>query len=67
MRTHCGASPTAKARFAELDGANRYALLYRLHHAKAPARRNEMIAKFVAMLERGETIHEPRKARPRKA
>lgn len=60
-------SPTAGARYAALDGANRYALLYRLHHAKTPPRREEMIAKFVAMLERGETIHEPRKSRPKKA
>ena len=48
--------------FERLDGANRYALLYRLHHASA-ARRAEMIARFVTMLERGETIHPPRKGR----
>jgi uncharacterized protein YdeI (YjbR/CyaY-like superfamily) len=48
--------------FEDLDGANRYALLYRLHHASA-ARRAAMIARFVAMLERGETIHPPRKRR----
>ena len=48
--------------FEDLDGANRYALLYRLHHASA-SRRATMIADFVAMLARGETFHPPRKRR----
>lgn len=52
--------------FDGLDSANRYALLYRLHHAPAGARRSAMIAKFVAMLERGETFHGPRKRRAAK-
>ncbi|THD44575.1 MAG: hypothetical protein E7774_09870 [Bradyrhizobium sp.] len=55
----------AKA-FEDLDGANRYALLYRLHHVAA-AKRAEMIARFVAMLARGETIHPPRQARKAKS
>ncbi len=50
--------------FDALDSANRYALLYRLHHAPAGARRAAMITRFVAMLERGETFHGPRKRRP---
>ena len=50
--------------FNALDGANRYALLYRLHHAPAGARRAAMITRFVAMLERGETFHGPGKRRP---
>ena len=58
------ANPTAQQSFAELSGDNRYALLYRLHHASAPVKRREMIARFVGMLERGETFHEPR-ANPR--
>jgi uncharacterized protein YdeI (YjbR/CyaY-like superfamily) len=59
------ADKRAATAFERLDGANRYALLYRLHHAPA-ARRAEMIARFVAMLARGETIHPPRKARKAK-
>jgi uncharacterized protein YdeI (YjbR/CyaY-like superfamily) len=58
------ASAKAEAFFASLDGANRYALLYRLHHAK-PALRESRIAEFVAMLERGETFHGAPKAPPR--
>jgi len=50
----------AKAFFLELDGHNRYAVLYRLHNSKTAKSRALNIAKFVAMLERGETIH-PRK------
>lgn len=50
--------------FDALDSANRYALLYRLHHAPAGARRAAMITQFVAMLERGETFHGPRQRRP---
>jgi uncharacterized protein YdeI (YjbR/CyaY-like superfamily) len=59
-----GASAKAAAFFAALDGANRYALLYRLHHAK-PQLRERRIAEFIAMLERGETFHGPAKAPPR--
>jgi uncharacterized protein YdeI (YjbR/CyaY-like superfamily) len=58
------ASAKAEAFFATLDGANRYALFYRLHHAK-PALRERRIAEFVAMLERGETFHGASKAPPR--
>jgi uncharacterized protein YdeI (YjbR/CyaY-like superfamily) len=60
------ASAAAAEVFAALDSANRYALLYRLHHAPAGARRAAMIARFVAMLERGETLHPQRKRRPSK-
>lgn len=49
----------ARSFFAELDAANRYAILYRIHNAK-PEVRAERIASFVSMLSRGETIH-PRK------
>ena len=58
------ANAKAAAFFAVLDGANRYALLYRLHHAK-PQLRERRIAEFVAMLERGETFHGASKAPPR--
>jgi uncharacterized protein YdeI (YjbR/CyaY-like superfamily) len=51
------ASPKAAAFFATLKGANRYALIYRVLDAKRPATRAKRIAGFVAMLERGETLH----------
>ena len=51
------ANPKAAAFFATLTGANRYAVLYRIHDAKRPQTRADRIAKFVAMLERGETLH----------
>jgi len=54
-------SPAAAQFFDGLDAANRYALLYRLHHASAAARAGK-IAGFVAMLARGETFH-PRRSR----
>jgi len=53
------------ARFFEtLDGANRFSILYRVNDAKKPETRMARIAKFVAMLAEGETIHPP-KARKR--
>jgi uncharacterized protein YdeI (YjbR/CyaY-like superfamily) len=51
------ASPAAAAFFATLKGANRYAILYRIGEAKKPETRAARIVKFVAMLERGETVH----------
>ncbi len=51
------ASPKAAAFFATLKGANRYAILYRIGEAKKPETRAARIAKFVGMLERGETLH----------
>jgi uncharacterized protein YdeI (YjbR/CyaY-like superfamily) len=50
----------AGALFAELDAANRYAILYRVQTAKRPETRAARIAALVAMLARGETVH-PRK------
>jgi uncharacterized protein YdeI (YjbR/CyaY-like superfamily) len=54
------AAPRAAAFFATIDGANRYAILYRVQTAKRPETRKERIAKLVAMLARHETIHPPR-------
>jgi uncharacterized protein YdeI (YjbR/CyaY-like superfamily) len=51
------ASPKAAAFFATLTGANRYGILYRIGAAKTPEARARKITQFVAMLERGETIH----------
>ncbi|NBD09566.1 MULTISPECIES: YdeI family protein [Corallococcus] len=51
------ANPQAKAFFATLKSANRYAILYQLHDAKKPETRTRRLEKFVAMLEAGETLH----------
>ena len=58
--------PEAKRQFAQLDSANRYAILYRLHEARNPEKRAAKVATFVAMLARGETLH-PRKGEKRRA
>ena len=57
-------SKNARARkfFEDLDGANRYAILYRVQTAKRPETRAERIERFVAMCSRHETIHPPRRA-----
>ena len=62
------ASRAAKAAFEALDGANRYAILFRVQTALRPATRAARIERFVAMLEAGETLHPRPKgpARPRR-
>jgi uncharacterized protein YdeI (YjbR/CyaY-like superfamily) len=50
-------NPRAARFFATLTGANRYAILYRIGSAKRSETRARKIAEYVAMLERGETIH----------
>jgi len=47
----------ARAFFATLSGANRYAILYRIADAKRPQTRAQRIGKYVAMLAAHETIH----------
>jgi len=54
------ANAAAKAFFATLKGANRYAVLYRIQDAKTPATRQARIEKFVAMSARGEVVHPPK-------
>ncbi|MCA5892828.1 YdeI/OmpD-associated family protein [Isoptericola sp. NEAU-Y5] len=56
-----GENPVAQEAFAALSSQNRYAILYRLATAKKPETRTRNIAKYVAMLERGETPHPPRR------
>lgn len=51
------ANPKAAQFFATLTGANRYAILYRIGSVKRPETRARKIADYVAMLERGETMH----------
>jgi uncharacterized protein YdeI (YjbR/CyaY-like superfamily) len=50
----------ARGFFEKLDGANRYAILYRMQTAKNAEIRVERIRKFVAMCARGERIHQKR-------
>jgi uncharacterized protein YdeI (YjbR/CyaY-like superfamily) len=57
LERELAARPTAKAFFETLDSQNRYAILYRLDDAKKPETRARRLAKFVAMLEAGETIY----------
>jgi uncharacterized protein YdeI (YjbR/CyaY-like superfamily) len=50
--------PGARAFFDSLDSRNRYAVLHRIQTAKRPETRARRIEKFVAMLARGEKIHD---------
>ena len=59
LATALDADPVARAFFDALTGANRYAILLRIHEAKRPATRAARIARFVAMCAAGETIHDP--------
>jgi uncharacterized protein YdeI (YjbR/CyaY-like superfamily) len=54
----------ASKMFASLNGANRYAVLYRIETAKRPETRARRIEQFVEMLARGETIHPQQRSRP---
>lgn len=51
------ADPKIRAAFDALDGANRFAILYRLQDAKKPETRARRLEKFVAMLAEGGRIH----------
>jgi len=53
----------ARAFFEALDGANRYAILYRVQTAKRPETRARRIQTFVELCARHETLHPPRKRR----
>ena len=57
LRAALDENPAAAAFFATLTGANRYAVLYRIGAVKRSDTRARKIASFVAMLERGETLH----------
>lgn len=51
------AAPQAKAFFATINAANRYAVLWRIQTAVRAETRARRIAQLVAMLARGEVIH----------
>jgi len=57
------AGPRAQAMFGVLTATNRYAFLYRIANVKTPAARAANIARFVAMLDAGETLY-PQKRVP---
>jgi uncharacterized protein YdeI (YjbR/CyaY-like superfamily) len=50
-------SAKAKAFFATLNSANRYAILFRIQTAKKPETRARKIEQFIEMLERKEKLH----------
>lgn len=51
------ASPKARGMLKKLSAQNRFALAFRTHNMKTEAGRKRKIEAFVAMLERGETVH----------
>ena len=57
LRDALNKNPKAAAFFKTLSSRNRYAILYRIGAVKKSETRMRKIAEFVAMLERGETIH----------
>jgi uncharacterized protein YdeI (YjbR/CyaY-like superfamily) len=59
LQRELDANAAAAEFFSALDGANRYAIVYRLEEAKKPETRQRRLRKFVAMLERGEKVHGP--------
>lgn len=57
-------SPEARAFYATLDKANRYAIAFRLANLKTAEGRAKRIASFVEMLARGEALHPAKAAAP---
>jgi uncharacterized protein YdeI (YjbR/CyaY-like superfamily) len=57
LERELAANDDARAFFATLSSANRYAILYRIGDAKRPETRARRIAKYVAILAAHETIH----------
>ena len=50
-------SPAAKAFFATINSANRYAILFRIQTARKAETRARRIQEFISMLEKKETLH----------
>jgi uncharacterized protein YdeI (YjbR/CyaY-like superfamily) len=57
LRRELDSRPVAAAFFEGLSSQNRYAILYRLGEARTPETRARRLARFVEMLEAGETLH----------
>ena len=51
------ARPEARSFFEQLDGANRYAVLWRVQTAQRPQTRSSRIERLVEMLAKGQKIH----------
>jgi uncharacterized protein YdeI (YjbR/CyaY-like superfamily) len=58
LQRELDSNKAAREFFATLDSNNRYAIVYRLDDAKKPETRERRLRKFIAMLERGDKIHE---------
>jgi uncharacterized protein YdeI (YjbR/CyaY-like superfamily) len=58
LQRELDSNKAAREFFAALDSNNRYAIVYRLDDAKKPETRERRLRKFIAMLERGDKIHE---------
>ncbi len=65
LRAALAKNKKAAAFFETLDAKNRYAILHRTHNAKKAETRVARIAKFVAMLAKGETIHPQKAPKPK--
>ena len=65
LRAALARNKKAAAFFETLDAKNCYAILHRTHTAKKAETRAARIAKFVAMLARGETIHPQKASKPK--
>ena len=63
LLTAIKASKKARAMYATLSAQNRFAFTFRVLQLKTAAGRAKRIAEFVAMLERGETVHPQGKTR----
>jgi len=63
VQTALRSNPRAREVFQSLDGANRYAVRFRIQTVKKAETRARKIREFVEMLTRNERIHQPRKSR----
>jgi hypothetical protein len=59
LRAALARDPAVNKFFTGLSGANRYAILYRIHSSKKPETRARNIEKFVAMLHEARRSTEP--------
>ena len=50
--------PQTREAFNQLDARNRYAIIWRINDAKRPETRARRVAGYVAMLRRGERLHD---------
>ena len=57
LQVELNRSPKAKAFFATLDSANRYAILFRIQTARQPETRARRIRQFIDLLEKNEKLH----------